>query len=84
MRGSPQVWSVVHSESVENAIVDASAAVIALDAREPVTRCGDGLSGMRSGQRHLVVMRKPMKAMPKPTRMFHGPSDWIGSSVPLR
>jgi len=66
MRGSPQVWSVVHSESVENAIADAPAAVTALDAREPVTRCGDGLSGMRSGQRHLVVIRKPTRMLPTP------------------
>lgn len=83
MRGSPQVWSVVHSESVENAIADAPAAVIALDEREPVTRCGDGLSGMRSGQRHLVVIRKPTRMRPKPMRMLPTPRSGMGNALRL-
>ncbi len=33
---------------------------------------------MAPGQRQRVVIRKPMKAIPNPTRMFHAPSAGIG------
>lgn len=33
-------------------------------------------------QRQRVVMRKPMKAMPNPIRMFHGPRSAMGQAPP--
>lgn len=45
---------------------------------------GDNYTGviapfMRAVQRQRVVIRKPMKAIPKPTRMFHEPRAGTGS-----
>ena len=37
-------------------------------------------SRIRAGQRQRVVIRKPLKAIPKPTRMFHEPSAATGSA----
>lgn len=33
-----------------------------------------------AGQRQRVVIRKPMNAMPNPTKMFHEPSAATGSA----